>query len=91
MEITTAAVANFEDALWVVQAWDAKGREYTLGDATYPIRPLPFERAAAVVKRVKLAGKINPDLWSMRAPYGTDAWLEDGMEDRQIEDEKFGY
>ena len=91
MEIATAAVAHFEDTLWVVQAWDAKGREYTLGDATYPIRPLSFDRATAVVEKVKIAGKINRDLWSMRVPYGTDAWLEDGMEDRQIEDEKFGY
>ena len=86
--ITSANVTSFEDGLWLVQAHDADGREYTLGDEKYPLLPLEFSAASRVSDRVKEAGDIDPALWGCRAPYGTNAWIIDGMEEREIEDER---
>ena len=92
MTLTNAYAAFFEDDRWVVQGADADGREYTLLDADNGIRLLAGHEAQAVVVKIKQAGlRINSIFWSVRAPYGTRAWLIDGMEERQIEDECFGY
>jgi len=69
-----------------VMATDAAGRQYYLQDA-----PLPYTKADRLTKRVEQRGAINPDLWVCHIPYGSQAWLIDGMEQRQIEDERFGY
>lgn len=95
IKIAAADVTFFEDrdgqSLWLVQASDADGREYTLGDEKFPLRPLPLHVAQRVAEKVKAAGDIDENLWSCRVPYGTNAWLIDGMEERQIADERFGY
>jgi hypothetical protein len=92
INIKSTDISFFEDingtAYFVVMAWDADGREYALGDATYPILPMPFPKASKLKERVADRGSIDPDLWACRTPYGTNAWLLDGCEERQIEDER---
>lgn len=83
--ITDATVYHLE-AGWTVQAYDAQGREYTLANVA-----LPLWSAEALLAKVKARGSVDVDLWLCRAPYGTDAWLLDGCEDRWIEDERSGY
>lgn len=72
------------DGAWSVMATDAAGREYYF-------EPMPYRKAVTLAERVEKRGAINPDLWDCHIPYGTLAWLTDGMEQRQIEDERFGY
>lgn len=71
---------------WILMTTDGAGREYYLRDAV-----LPYAKACMLEKKVNQRGTINPDLWDCHTPYGTRAWLIDGMEQRQIEDERFGY
>jgi len=52
---------------------------------------LPLWSAEALLAKVKARGSVDVNLWICHAPYGTDAWLLDGNEERQIEDERFGY
>ena len=85
--ITNAQVYVTHDGQgYTILANDKDGRRYYLADVE-----LPLGRAMHLLERVKLAGKINIDLWHCEVPYGTAAWLLDGMEERQIEDERFGY
>ena len=75
-----------------IMARDAQGYEYVLSDGDGFVRTMSYTKADMVLDAIKKAGNmINPDHWGVRAPYGTEAWLLDGMEDRQIEDERFGY
>jgi len=69
---------------FVVMATDSAGRQYYF-------EPLPYRKAVILAERVEQRGSINPELWDRHIPYGTVAWLIDGMEQRQIEDERFGY
>ncbi len=70
---------------YFIVASDKEGREYTLD------KVLTAEQAAKTYVAISLAEyKIDAGHWNMRIPYGTDAWLNDGMEERQIEDEKMG-
>ena len=48
-------------------------------------------RAGGFLRCSWKGGSIDPDLWNCYTPYGTNAWLLDGHEERQIEDERFGY
>lgn len=90
--LTHARAAFFEDDHWVVTGSDADGREYTLLDESNGIRLLAHHEAQLVVAKIDRARKrINAMFWSVRAPYGTNAWLIDGMEERQIEDERMGW
>lgn len=85
--ITSAQIcATHDGQAYTILANDKDGRQYYLTDDA-----LPFHRAMNLLKRVKLAGEINANLWDCHVPYGTAAWLLDGMEERQIEDERFGY
>jgi len=69
-----------------VTARDGQGRVfYLIGVA------LPLQRAIDLSDRVRERGEIDLNLWHVHIPYGTEAWLIDGMEQRQIEDERFGY
>ena len=87
--LANVSAAFFEEDNWVVMGHDADGREYVLNDETNGLRLMPCYQAQAVVAKIGAAGKIiNPMLWSCRAPYGTRAWLLDGMEERMIEDER---
>lgn len=75
-----------------IMAYDKDGREYLLmnqdgGCVTFP----RHTDACRFAKKVADKGEINLDLWSCRTPYGSSAWWIDGMEERQIEDERFGY
>lgn len=90
--LTHVSVDYFEADRWVVMGADADGREYVLND-DHGLRAMPEYKAQAVVAKINAAGKvINPMLWSCRAPYGTSAWMLDGMEERMIEDERmFGW
>jgi len=83
--ITDAAVYHLE-AGWTIQAHDAEGREYYLANVA-----LPLWSAESLLAKVKARGSVDVNLWLCHAPYGTDAWLLDGNEERQIEDERFGY
>lgn len=77
---------------FIVIGHDAAGREYTLLDEAGDYRMMSYVAADMVIDRIKAAGGIiSLEHWSCRAPYGTNAWLIDGMEERQIEDERFGY
>jgi hypothetical protein len=77
---------NADATSWTVTCNDAQGREYYLADAT-----LELINARALAAKVNAKGQINVDLWLCHVPYGTSAWLLDGCEQRQIEDERFGY
>ena len=63
---------------------DAEGREWTL------MKPLTAAEAAeryCVLTEASWQFEATED-WADRAPYGSSAWLNDGMEERQIEDER---
>lgn len=75
-----------------IMANDSDGREYVLLDSDGDHRVMSYVKADMVVDRIKAAGHmVSSEHWDVRAPYGTQAWLIDGMEQRQIEDERFGY
>jgi hypothetical protein len=81
-----------EGDTWTVTGSDKYGYEYTICDEYHAFRALPFRAALKLVEAIKAAGcVINENHWLCRAPYGTEAWLMDGMEERDIEDERFGY
>jgi hypothetical protein len=87
--ITHTDITNVSDhdILFAVVAYDAQGREYTLLEPMFE-RATDARRLEAVVAA---AGVIDADQWACRAPYGTEAWLIDGCEQRQIEDEREGW
>jgi wobble nucleotide-excising tRNase len=92
IKITHTDISSLEADAYVIMAYDAQGREYTLltpeGDFC------TFDRATTARRfeaKVAAKGAINADLWTCRAPYGTEAWLADGMELRAIEDEQAGW
>lgn len=77
---------------YTIFAYDAQGREYILLNEKGDFRTFPDAlRARRQEARVKSAGVIDADLWTCRAPYGSQAWLDDGEELRQIEDERYGW
>lgn len=71
---------------FTIMAADADGRQYFLENVA-----VSYIRAWRLADKIKECGAINPDLWFCHVPYGTDAWMLDGMEARQIEDERYGY
>jgi hypothetical protein len=71
---------------WSVTCCDSVGRQYYRTDLK-----LELHVAIDLAKKVNERGIINADLWACHVPYGSDAWLLDGYEERQIEDERFGY
>ena len=74
-----------DDGSFYLVGSDGAGAEYTLD------QPLTAAQAANTYVRILDGGMaINAKLWNYRAPYGTLAWLADGMEERMIEDEKTG-
>lgn len=72
--------------LYEITANDMQGRQYLLRGVA-----LPFLRAQTLIAKIARAGEINVELWDCRTPYGTEAWLLDGCEEREMEDERFGY
>jgi len=69
-----------------VTARDAQGRIFYLMNVA-----LPLQKAISLSDRVRDRGEIDLNLWHVHIPYGTEAWLTDGMEQRQIEDEREGF
>jgi len=89
IEITHTDIACISDDQVGIMAYDAQGREYVLLDSNGAF--VTFNRATTARRfesTVAAKGKINADLWACRVPYGTEAWLIDGEEQRQIEDER---
>jgi hypothetical protein len=75
-----------------IQARDQDGREYYLLDEHGDYRVMSYYKADSVVDRIKAANHmVSLDQWLVRTPYGTNAWMIDNMEDRQIEDERYAY
>ena len=72
---------------WVVMVSDEQGREYSRSDVNF----IEHDNAVAFRDRIKERGYLNAELWDCRVPYGTEAWLSDGMEQRTIEDERHGF
>jgi len=72
--------------MWMVEGADAQGRAYTHTQA------FKYRQGADILMlRIERAGLIiNDEHWDMRVPYGTNAWLIDGYEAKQIQDEKDG-
>ena len=90
--ITNTDISSIANDAICIMAYDAQGREYTLLTPEGVIRT--FSRATEARRfeaKVAAKGEINANLWSCRAPYGTEAWLIDGEEQRQIEDERWGW
>lgn len=86
-EINDARICyNGDETGFTVIAYDKDGRRFDLIGAAFS-----YDRAEKLAAKVKDRGSIDPNLWNCYAPYGTDAWMLDGMEERQIEDERFGY
>jgi hypothetical protein len=75
-----------------ILATDADGREYTLLDP-HSGRPLdvPTFIGLVIARDATEAGEIEAERWACRIPYGSNAWLIEGCEDRQIEDERWGW
>lgn len=71
---------------WTITCSDSVGRQYYLKDAT-----MSRFMARALAAKVDAKGEINMDLWICHVPYGSVAWELEGHEQRQIEDERFGY
>lgn len=68
---------------WEVIASDKQGRIYTHNHQ--------FQTswaAAALLAKVLEKGTINLEHWHCRVPYGTEAWLEEGMEATLMDDEE---
>jgi hypothetical protein len=75
-----------------IMANDRFGYEYVLIDSDGDYRVMSYVKADMMVDNIKAAGNmVSPEHWSVRAPYGAEAWLMDGIENRQLEDERFGY
>lgn len=74
---------QYHDEIYYVRAHDADGREYT-HHHLFTEAPKAF----ALLYRVLEACRINPEHWHCRVPYGTDAWLIDGMEVTLMDDEE---
>lgn len=91
IKIVNPRVSSFSNNNWVVMCNDQDGREYTLSDEDGTFKLLPFHVAVSLVKKIAAAGRIDPNLWIGRAPYGTAAWHLDGMEERELEDERMGW
>ena len=83
---TVCYTARDGKTLFHLMAYDAEGREYS-----HYYNFHDRDRADVLAKKVNDRGYINHDHWGCRVPYGSNAWLSDGMEDRLIEDEKNGY
>jgi hypothetical protein len=79
---------HYDDVLdkFVVEVSDNKGRCYT-----HYYRFKSIHQAIKLAERVVEAGQIDPDHWDVYVPYGTEAWLDDGFEQRTIEDERDGF
>ncbi len=72
--------------VWLVMSSDVDGREYT-----HEFNFNSEAGAMALQRRVVTAGRvIDDERWSMRVPYGTNAWLDDGYEDATIWEERYG-
>jgi hypothetical protein len=87
----TTATAFFDDDGWAVEARDKDGRIFYRSNPD--ASPLHMSKAIAsgLAAKVKERGNINLAYWSCHVPYGSAAWLLDGYEQRQIEDERDGY
>lgn len=76
----------FEDVAdgWAVSGCDAEGRIYM-----HRYRFVSQDAALKLAGRIVGAGyKIDATHWDMRVPYGSDAWLNDGMEVTLMDDEE---
>lgn len=75
------------DVHYAVMGYDGAGREYC-----HVRMDLTRHQAYRLVNNLTAAGgKVDIQHWHVRTPYGTQAWLEDGCEQREIEDERFGW
>ena len=83
--VSTDYKARDGRTIFLVMSYDAEGREYHHDHDFYH-----WDDADALAKKVNDRGYINQDYWGCRVPYGSNAWISDGMEDRWIEDEKNG-
>lgn len=80
VEQPTMQADGFEAGVYAIVGIDLRGGEYTLIH-----RFTKFNVAATTCGKIVAAGKkINDDLWEYRAPYGTQAWMdqEGGMVDQ---------
>ena len=48
------------------------------------------DRAVSFASKIEDRGYLDVNLWDCRIPYGSNAWISDGMEQRTIEDERNG-
>lgn len=71
---------------WTVSCDDAEGRQYYRTDLK-----LSMCIASGLARKINERGTINADLWQCHVPYGSVAWELEGHEQRQIEDERYGY
>mgnify|MGYP003147516636 CR=1 FL=1 len=70
----------------IVFAVDERG-----GEHYHEREDLTYNQVNDLVRRVREAGEINEEHWpGYRAPYGTQAWLDDGCEEAQIWEERYG-
>lgn len=68
---------------WRVTCQDARGRFYW-----HERMDLTALQAERMVNELRVRGVIDLRHWHDHAPYGTQAYCDDGLEERQIEDEK---
>lgn len=79
VQLVAVEVSYFsEKETWQVLGYDASGREYL-----HEKDNMSFEQAMRLKEKIKSSGKkINYIHWHSRAPYGTQAWLdEEGVVD----------
>lgn len=75
------------DQRFVVVVADKEGREYTRPDVNF-IDP---EKAKTFAAKIEERGFLDGNLWNCRIPYGSNAWISDGMEERTYWDERNGF
>jgi hypothetical protein len=85
MTVLTKTYLSSDNGVHYVIGIDARGGEYT-----HLVTFTNIEKADALLQKVRAAGaRINDVHWSYRAPYGTQAWLDDGMEEATIYAERY--
>lgn len=85
VELKSLTIIRGESGGFFILGNDDEGREYMLPQV------LTAEQATNVFVRIEEAARVIESLrWNCRAPCGSLAWFNDGMEERTIEDERMG-
>lgn len=83
--VSSVSAEYVKDDTYLVTCVDADGRQYS---HFHVFSQNDYRKAKALADRVREAGKIDLTHWDCYVPYGSDAWLIDGMEVTLMDDEE---